>query len=93
MQCFLNFAHFIKIFIKDYSKITTLLTRLTVKDKFVWNEKVKEASISSICLFLENDYGTIFPQTFFKLIFPNILLNMNVLKVYLIKHEQIKNYK
>jgi hypothetical protein len=28
-----------------------------------------------------NDYGTIIPQAFFKLVLPNILLNMNVLRV------------
>jgi hypothetical protein len=38
-------------------------------------------SISSIRLFLENDYGTIIPQAFFKFVLPNILLNMNLLKV------------
>jgi hypothetical protein len=31
--------------------------------------------ISSIGLFFDNDYGTIIPLAFFKLIFPNILLN------------------
>jgi hypothetical protein len=31
-------------------------------------------SISSIRLFLENDYGTIIPQAFSKLVLPNILL-------------------
>jgi hypothetical protein len=43
VQCFLGFANFYRIFIKDYSKITTPLTRLTGKDKFVWDEKAKEA--------------------------------------------------
>jgi hypothetical protein len=35
-------------------------------------------SILSIPLFLDNDYGTIFS---FKLVLPNISLNMNVLKM------------
>ena len=43
VQCFLSFANFYRIFIKDYSKIAALLTRLTGKDKFVWDEKVEEA--------------------------------------------------
>jgi hypothetical protein len=38
-------------------------------------------SISSIRLFLDNDYGTIIPQAFFKLVLPNISLNMNMLKI------------
>jgi hypothetical protein len=29
----------------------------------------------------------------FKLVLPNISFNMNVLKLYLIKHELVKNYK
>jgi hypothetical protein len=43
VQCFLDFANFNRIFIKDYSKIVIPLTRLTGKDKFVWDEKVEEA--------------------------------------------------
>ena len=43
VQCFLDFVNFYKIFIKDYSKIAAPLIRLTRKDKFVWNEKAKEA--------------------------------------------------
>jgi hypothetical protein len=35
VQCFLGFANFYRIFIKDYSKIAAPLTRLTGKDKFV----------------------------------------------------------
>ena len=34
---------FYRIFIKDYSKIVVPLTLFTGKDKFVWNEKAKEA--------------------------------------------------
>jgi hypothetical protein len=44
VQYFLDFAKFYRISIKDYSKIAAPLTRLTRKDKFVWNEKAKEAS-------------------------------------------------
>ena len=43
MQCFLDFVHFYKIFIKDYSKIAIPLTCITRKNKFVWDEKAKEA--------------------------------------------------
>jgi hypothetical protein len=39
----LGFANFYRIFIKDYSKIVAPLTRLTGKDKFVWDEKAEEA--------------------------------------------------
>ena len=39
----MDFANFYRIFIKDYSKITALLTRLVGKDKFKWNEKAKVA--------------------------------------------------
>jgi hypothetical protein len=42
VQCFLGFTNLYKIFIKDYSKIVTPLTRLTGKDKFVWDEKAEE---------------------------------------------------
>jgi hypothetical protein len=43
VQCFLGFANFYRIFIKDYSKLTVPLTRFTEKDKFVWDEKAEEA--------------------------------------------------
>jgi hypothetical protein len=43
VQCLLGFANFYRIFIKDYSKIPVPLTRLIRKDKFVWDEKAKEA--------------------------------------------------
>jgi hypothetical protein len=39
VQCFLGFANFYRIFIKNYSKIAAPLTRFTGKDKFVWDEK------------------------------------------------------
>jgi hypothetical protein len=42
VQCFLGFANFYGIFIKDYSKIVAPLTCLTRKDKFVWDEKAEE---------------------------------------------------
>jgi hypothetical protein len=43
VQCFLRFANFYRIFIKDYFKIAVPLTRLTRKDKFVQNDKAEEA--------------------------------------------------
>jgi hypothetical protein len=43
VQCFLGFANFYRIFIKDYSKIVVPLTRLTEKVKFIWDEKIEEA--------------------------------------------------
>jgi hypothetical protein len=43
VQCFLGFVNFYRIFIKYYSKIATLLTRLTRKEKFVQDEKTEEA--------------------------------------------------
>jgi hypothetical protein len=40
VQRFLGFANFYRQFIKDYSKITTLLIALTCKDKpLSWNPK------------------------------------------------------
>jgi hypothetical protein len=43
VHCFLDFAKFYRILIKDYSKIAAPLTRLIGKEKFVWDEKVEEA--------------------------------------------------
>ena len=43
VQCFLGFANFYRIFIKDYSKIAAPLTRLTGKEKFIWDDKTEEA--------------------------------------------------
>jgi hypothetical protein len=43
VQCFLGFANFNRIFIKDYSKIAAPLTRFIEKDKFTWDEKAEEA--------------------------------------------------
>ena len=43
VQCFLGFANFYRMFIKYDSKIAAPLTRLTRKEKFVWDEKVEEA--------------------------------------------------
>jgi hypothetical protein len=37
IQCFFSFANFYRLFIQDYSKITTPLTRLTYKDKLEWS--------------------------------------------------------
>ena len=42
IQCFLGFANFYRIFIKNYSKIAALLTRLTYKDKLEWNPAAEE---------------------------------------------------
>jgi hypothetical protein len=36
MQCFLGFANFYRIFIKNYSQVAAPLTRLTYKDKLEW---------------------------------------------------------
>ena len=41
VQCFLGFANFYWIFIKNYSKIVALLTWLTCKDKLDWNSGVE----------------------------------------------------
>jgi hypothetical protein len=43
VQCFLGFANFYRIFIKDYSKIAVPLIHLTRKDKFVWDENAEKA--------------------------------------------------
>jgi hypothetical protein len=36
IQCFLRFANFYRIFIKNYSQVAAPLTRLTCKDKLDW---------------------------------------------------------
>jgi len=43
IQCFLGFANFYRIFIRNYSKITAPLTRLTRKDKLEWNAEADQA--------------------------------------------------
>jgi hypothetical protein len=43
VQCFLGFANFYRIFIRNYSKIAAPLTRLTCKDKLEWNVKADQA--------------------------------------------------
>jgi hypothetical protein len=43
VQCFLGFANFYRIFIKNYSKIATPLTCLTGKEIFSWNDQTQEA--------------------------------------------------
>ena len=43
VQCFLGFANFYRIFIRDYSKIAAPLTRLTCKDKLEWNTEADQA--------------------------------------------------
>jgi hypothetical protein len=39
VQCFLEFANFYRIFIKNYSQVAAPLTRLTCKDKLEWGLK------------------------------------------------------
>jgi hypothetical protein len=62
----LDFANFYRIFIKDYSKISTLLTCFIEKDKFVWNEKAEEAfealkkAFTSILILLHTDFSKLF---------------------------------
>lgn len=43
VQCFLGFANFYRIFIKNYSQIAAPLTRLTSKDKLEWNIQARQA--------------------------------------------------
>jgi hypothetical protein len=43
VQCFLGFAIFYRLFIQDYSKIATPLTRLTYKDKLEWSVEADQA--------------------------------------------------
>ena len=43
VQCFLGFAKFYWIFIKNYSKIATPLTWLTCKDNLDWNFDAEKA--------------------------------------------------
>ena len=43
VQCFLGFANFYWILIKNYSKIVAPLTRLTCKDKLDWNSDTEKA--------------------------------------------------
>ena len=43
VQCFLGFANLYRIFVKDYSKIVTPLTRLTGKNKFIWTPEAGRA--------------------------------------------------
>ena len=43
VQCFLGFANFYQIFVKNYSKITAPLTWLTCKDKLDWNFDAEKA--------------------------------------------------
>jgi hypothetical protein len=42
VQCFLSFANFYRIFIRNYSKIAAPLTRLTCKDKLKWNAEADQ---------------------------------------------------
>jgi hypothetical protein len=43
VQCFLGFANFYRIFIRNYSKIAVSLTRLICKDKLKWNAEADQA--------------------------------------------------
>jgi hypothetical protein len=43
VQCFLGFANFYRIFIRNYSKIAAPLTRLTCKNKLEWNAEADQA--------------------------------------------------
>ena len=43
VQCFLGFANFYRIIVKDDSKIVTPLTRLTRKNKFIWTPEAGRA--------------------------------------------------
>ena len=43
VQCFLGFANFYEIFIKNYLKIAAPLTQLTCKDKLDWNSNAEKA--------------------------------------------------
>jgi aspartyl/asparaginyl-tRNA synthetase len=43
VQCFLGFANFYRIFIKNYSQVAALLTRLTCKDKLEWGPEAQKA--------------------------------------------------
>jgi len=42
LQCFLGFANFYRIFIKNYSSIATPLTQLTDRDKLEWSTEVEK---------------------------------------------------
>ena len=42
-QCFLGFANFYRIFIKNYSQVVAPLTRLTSKDKLEWGPQAEKA--------------------------------------------------
>jgi hypothetical protein len=43
VQCFLGFANFYRIFIKNYSQVAAPLTRLTCKDKLEWGPAAQKA--------------------------------------------------
>jgi hypothetical protein len=43
VQCFLGFANFYRIFIKNYSQVAAPLTRLTCKDKLEWGPQAEKA--------------------------------------------------
>ena len=43
VQCFLGFANFYRILIKNYSQVAAPLTRLTCKDKLEWESQAEKA--------------------------------------------------
>jgi hypothetical protein len=43
VQCFIGFANFYQIFIKNYSQVAALLTRLTCKDKLKLGPEAQQA--------------------------------------------------
>jgi len=43
VQCFLGFANYYRIFIKNFSQVAAPLTRLTCKDKLEWNQEAESS--------------------------------------------------
>ena len=67
IQCFLGFANYYRIFIKDFSRVAAPLTRLTGKDKFQWNEEAEAAFEALRTLFVSAPilYRVDFSKAFF----------------------------
>ena len=67
VQCFLGFANYYRIFIKDFSRVAAPLTRLTGKDKFQWNEEAEAAFEALKTLFVSAPilYRVDFSKAFF----------------------------
>jgi hypothetical protein len=91
--CFCLIAYFIYIYILYIIYWIQIQLQCIIQIQWevdFWN--LHSISIFFIRLFLDNDYGTIILQASFKLVLPNISLNMNVLKI--ISHWIcVKNYK